>query len=158
MNVEQVLTILQETPDRLAEFTHGATPAQLRTAPARGEWSAAEVLAHLRSCADMWGQAIQVIVADDRPTLKAINPTTWIESTNYPQLEFRPSLNVFRSQRAQLLALLQSLPPGGWSRSATVVGAGKPLERSVYDYAERLARHEHVHWKQLQKTVNEIMG
>lgn len=82
ISIEQVLTILQETPDRLAEFTCGATPAQLRTAPARGEWSAAEVLAHLRSCADVWGHAIQVIIADDRRTLKAVNPTTWIEAPN----------------------------------------------------------------------------
>lgn len=158
MNAKQVLTILQETPDRLAELTRGVTPAQLRTAPARDEWSAVEVLAHLRSCADVWGHAIQVIVADDHPTLKAVNPTTWIDSTDYPQLEFHPSLQAFKSQREQLLAVLEPLPPDAWSRSATVVGAGKPLERSVYTYADRLARHERIHWKQLEKTVNGILG
>jgi len=95
MSVEQVQTILRETPHRLVALTAVATPAQSRAAPEPGEWSATEVLAHLRSCADMWGQAIEAIVAGDHPTVRAINPTTWIESTDYRELEFRPSLKVF---------------------------------------------------------------
>jgi len=36
----------------------------------------------------MWGTYMATIVAEDRPTIRAINPTTWIKSTNYPELEF----------------------------------------------------------------------
>ena len=156
MTVEQVLTILRETPDRLAALTSIATPAQLQAVPQPGEWSATEVLAHLRSCADMWGNAIQAIVADDHPTVRAVSPTTWIESTDYRELAFRSSLKAFTRQRARLLAVLDSLSPNGWSRSATVIGGGKPIERTVHDYANRLARHERTHWKQVEKTVNAV--
>jgi hypothetical protein len=158
MTVEQVLTVLRETPDRLAALTDVATPAQLRAVPKPGEWSATEVLAHLRSCGDVWGQAIEAIGAEDHPTLRAVNPTTWIDSTDYRELEFRSSLQAFTRQRARLLAVLESLPLDGWSRNAIVLGAGRPIERSVHNYAERLARHERAHWKQGEETVKAVVG
>jgi hypothetical protein len=34
------------------------------------------------------GQVHRLIVAEDRPTYRAMNPTTWIKSTNYPKLEY----------------------------------------------------------------------
>jgi len=46
------------------------------------------------------------------------------------------------------------LPPEGWSRAATVTGAGKVLERTVLFYAQWLARHERQHVKQVERIVN----
>ena len=79
LTIEQVLTLLAETPRRIAALTAGLAPAQLHTAPNHGEWSANDVLAHLRSCADVWGNCIEVIIAQDTPTIRAVNPTTWIQ-------------------------------------------------------------------------------
>jgi hypothetical protein len=50
--------------------------------------------------------------------------------------------------------LLEGLAEQAWSRRATVVGAGKPLELTVLAYPDRWARHESVHWKQIAKTVS----
>jgi hypothetical protein len=44
---------------RTAALTGGLAPAQLQAVPAPDQWSATEVLAHLRACADMWGGCIQ---------------------------------------------------------------------------------------------------
>jgi hypothetical protein len=96
------------------------------------------------------------MLEEDRPTLRAINPRTWIERTDYRKLDFRPSLSAFTAQRARLLAVLQPLPPEGWSRAATVIGAGKTLERTVLSYAERLARHERPHVKQVEYIVSTL--
>jgi DinB superfamily len=154
--LEEILTLLAEASSRLAALTAGLTPAQLRAAPAPGEWSAVEVLAHLRSCADVWGDCIARILAEDRPTIRAINPRTWIKKTNYPELEFHSSLRAFATQRADLLAELESLPRKSWSRSATVTGAGRPLERTVLFYAQWLARHERRHINQIRNIVDAI--
>ena len=72
--IEQVLTMLAAAPSHIAELTGRLTPKQLRTAPAADEWSANDVLAHLRACADVWGGCIMRLLAEDRPTFKAINP------------------------------------------------------------------------------------
>ena len=97
---------------------------------------------------------IAMIIADDRPTIRAMNPTTWIKSTNYPDLEFAPSLLAFTKQRAELLALLRPSPKAGWSRSATVTGAGAPRERTVLEYARWLANHERSHLRQIASIVD----
>jgi len=154
LTIEQVLTLLAETPPRIAALTAGLAPAQLRTAPDHGGWSANDVLAHLRACADVWGNCIVAMIAEDTPTLRAVNPRTWIKQTDYRDLEFRPSLRAFATQRADLLAVLEPLPHEGWSRAATVTGAGKVLERTVLSYAQWLARHERPHVRQVERIVN----
>jgi hypothetical protein len=156
LDVEQVLFLLADTPTRIGAATRGLTDAQLQRAPARGEWSANEVLAHVRACADVRGEPIRTIVAEAHPTFRAVNPRAWIKETDYLDLDFRRSFRAFTKQRADLLALLRSLPPRGWSRAATVTGAGAPLERTVLFYAEWVARHERPHVKQVEDIVQRM--
>lgn len=151
---EQILTMLAEGPARLASMTIGLSFAQLRTQPNPDEWSANDVLAHLRSCADMWGNCIEVILTQEKPTIKAINPRTWIKSTNYLELEFRPSLRSFTKQRTALLKVFEPLAQKDWLRTATVKVAGKPLIRTVYFYAQWMATHERPHIKQIARIAN----
>lgn len=153
LTTEEVLALLAEAPRRLAALTAALAPAQLQARPNHDEWSANEVLAHLRACADVWGGCIGTILAEERPAIRAVNPRTWIEQTDYRELEFSPSLHAFARQRAELLAALASLSPEKWSRAATVTGAGKPLNRTVLTYAEWLARHERPHIKQIARIV-----
>lgn len=153
---ERALALLAEAPRRLAALTRGLSEAQLHRAPERGEWSANEVLAHLRACADTRGEAIRTILASDHPTFRAVNPLTWIKETDYLDLDFRPSLRAFTKQRAALVRILEALPPRGWSRAAIVTGAGRPLERTVLEYADWVAVHERPHLKQFAVLVERI--
>lgn len=151
--VEQVLTLVTETPKQLTTLTAGVAPARLQT-PVDGEWSVNDVLAHLRACADVWGGCIAAILAEDKPTLRAINPRTWIRKTDYPEQKFQGSLRAFVVQRNELLARLRPLTPHDWSRSATVMGAGAPLERTVQFYAQWLGEHERPHIKQIKRMLD----
>ncbi len=158
LTIEQALALLAETPPRIAALTAVLSPVQLRATPNPEEWSANETLAHLRACADVWGGCIATILAEDMPTLRAINPLTWMNKTDYRDLEFQPSLRAFTMQRAELLALLDHLPHDAWSRAATVTGAGKPLVRTVLFYGQWLARHERQHAKQFARIANTMRG
>jgi hypothetical protein len=153
---DQVLTLLAATPSRMGALCANLSPAALQTRPTPEEWSANEVLAHMRACADVWGNCILAMIAEDRPTLRAVNPRTWIKKTDYLALDFRPSLGAFGTQRVELLAVLSPLPYEGWSRAATVTGAGKVLERTVMSYARWLATHERPHIKQIERIVNTV--
>lgn len=154
--LEQVLTMLTQTPIRIAALTEGLTPPQLRTAPAPDEWPATDVLAHLRSCADVWGDCIRQLVTEDMPTIRAINPRRWIRQTNYRDLQFQESFHSFAEQRAALMTFLEALPPSAWSRSGTFTGAGRPIERTVFNFAHRLAIHERPHIKQIASIVSAL--
>lgn len=152
--IERVLALLAETPPRIAEITAGFAPAQLYKHPGPDEWSANDVLAHLRACADVWGNCIATIIAQDTPTLRAISPRTWIKKTNYLEQKFQPSLRAFTKQRTDLLAVLEPLDRQRWSRKATITGAGRVLEWTVLFYATRMAGHERTHLKQFKRIAN----
>ncbi len=153
LSIEKILALLTEAPPRIAALTATLTPTQLRTAPGEGEWSANDVLAHLRACGDMWGNAIATIIAADTPSIRAVNPTTWITKTDYPQQAFATSFHAYTTQRTALLTVLESLAPEDWARKATVVGAGRPLERTVLSYGQWMATHERPHVRQIAKIV-----
>ena len=158
MTKEQILSILRDTPERLRRLTGDLTEAELHAAPEPGEWSVTEIAAHLRSCADVSGQAIEAIAVTRPPDLyepSARGPG--IKSTDYRELALASSLQAFGIQRDQLLALLGQLPEQGRSRSATVLGGGRPVELTVHSYADRLARHERSHWRQVAKTVRALL-
>jgi len=48
---------------------------------------------------------------------------------------------------------MRPLPQVAWSRTATIVGAGKPLTVEVRFYANKLFEHERPHLKQIARTV-----
>jgi hypothetical protein len=151
--VQQVLDQLHTTPLQLREVARGVAPELLRAAPAPGEWSANDVLAHLRACADKWGECATRIVQEDDPQLRGTEPRVWITKTDYPDLEFAPSLRAFARQRTALFAVLDELRPDEWQRTGTLVGAGRPFVTTAHYYAERLARHERPHVRQFAKAV-----
>jgi DinB family protein len=156
--VEKVLDQLHVTPAQLREVTRGAPPQLLRTRPAPDEWSANDVLAHLRACSDKWGECATRIVAEDGPRLRGTEPRVWMTKTNYPDLEFAPSLRAFVRQRKALLAVLDELTPDDWQRTGTLVGAGRPIDLTAHSYAERLARHERPHVKQIARALAAVTG
>jgi hypothetical protein len=153
---DEVTELLAEHPRRLASVTARVPAAQLLAAPSPGEWSANEVLAHIRSCADVWGRCIARMLAEDEPTIRAVSPRSYIDETAYLDLQLKPSLGAFTQQRTGLLAVLEELLPPQWLRTATVTGAGKPLVRTVLFYAQWLADHERIHVGQIEKTVEAV--
>lgn len=151
--VEEVLTILAETPRQIESITAGLNATQLRTPPNRGEWSVSEILAHLRACADVRGSATLRIVEEDRPRIQVVNPREYLRGTDYPKLDFAISLRAFADQRAELLDVLRALPAEGWSRPAEIVRAASSLQGSVLYYAVWLGTHEVPHLEQIRATV-----
>lgn len=64
-SIGEVLSRLAEQPKEIAGLTAGLPGARLRRSSGRDEWSVNDVLAHLRSCSDMWGLYMATIVRDD---------------------------------------------------------------------------------------------
>lgn len=149
-STEKILDLLTQQPKRIETLTNVLTPVQLRQRPDPETWSAVEVLAHLRACADVWGGCIETILTNNEPTIRAVNPRTWVKSTVYSQLEFQPSFEAFVQQRATLIDRLRALDSAAWQRGATITGAGAPLYRTVRFYAQWLATHERSHVKQFK--------
>ncbi len=151
--LENRLNGLRGAPARLAAAIAGVPPELLRQPPSPGEWSAHEILAHIRCCCDVWGAAIGRILAEDDPTIRAISPRGWIRRTNYLDLAFDESLAAFTAQRRDLMARLEALSPADWARDARITGAVRPLRQTVAGYVERLEQHERHHLDQIERAI-----
>ena len=158
MAPEAILVVLAENPDRLAAATAGATPERLREATEAEPWSATDVLAHIRSCCDVWGGYVDRMLTEEMPSIKAISPRRWIDRTAYRDLAFGDSLRAWTAQRTDLLAVLRPLSEADWQRGATVTGERRVREPSVQSYTEILARHERQHVDQIQQILRAIAG
>lgn len=156
LTAEQALALLAETPPRIAAITDRLTPDQLLAIPGPDEWSANDTLAHLRSCADVWGKCIRTLLDQNEPRLRAVSPRGWIKRTTYREQQFRESFRAFVAQRTDLLTVLTSLAPAAWARTAIVTGSGKPRTMTVLSYAERLALHERHHLDQFARIATAL--
>ena len=154
LTAEESLELLRENAARLALLTAGQPPERLHTAPQPDEWSANDILAHIRACCDVWGGNIARILADDHPTFAGMNPRAWMKRTDYPDWPFEAGLSAFAAQREELLATLDALKPEGWERAATVKAYGQANERTLRSYASQLAKHERTHVRQIDRTLN----
>ncbi|MEP7187908.1 MAG: DinB family protein [Roseiflexaceae bacterium] len=155
-DIAQILSLLAETPQRIGVLTDNLELTQLHVSPEQDAWSVHTILAHLRACADVWGNSILAMLGEDQPTLRYVSPRTWIRKTDYLEQEFHAAFQAFAQQRADLLASLSSLASSDWSRTATFTGTVKGHDQTVFSYAQRIVDHELQHLEQIENIVSAI--
>ena len=146
-NIKPLLNLLSATPRRLASISQGVDEKRLYLKPEETAWSANDILAHLRACADVWGKSILAMIFQDHPTLRYVSPRSWIRKTNYPEQDFQESLKAFTQQRRELLKALKS---ADWSRGATFTATTTGREQTILSYVRRITDHEMGHCQQLE--------
>ena len=154
LTIDEVMTILRETPRRMVALTTDLSRDQLQTPPEADAWSINDVLAHLRASSDVLGGNILRIVAEDHPAWKRLSPRAWMKKTDYTSWAFEPAFDAFRQQRAELLAVLEPLPARTWARTAAVDEYGSTVERSILFFGDWLADHERVHLTQIEQIAS----
>lgn len=151
--IELVLELLASTPKQIARIARGHDDRQLHRQPATDAWSARDIVAHLRACAEVWGGSIHRMIEEDHPTIRYVSPRGWIKKTGYLDQEFRVSLRALTDARTALLDTLSRLGTAGWSRRATFTGTTLGRNATVLIYARRIADHEVHHLDQLRRTL-----
>ncbi len=156
MMVDQTMQILRTTVPRLEELADGVSD-ELLTAVTDYGWSVNDQLAHLRACHDVLGGNMLRIIREDHPAWKGTSPGTHLKRSDYFEWAFHPAFEVFRGQRAELLGVLEPLPPEGWERTATVsVPPAKSYEYSARYYGDWMARHERGHLRHMARIIREL--
>lgn len=152
-DIDQYLFQLEHAPQKIADCTRDVDESLLHGKTSAGDWSPNDILAHLRSCADVWGNSIEAMLAADYPSLPDIHPRAWIKQTDYLVLPFNQSLREFLRQRKKLLLSLKSLSFGDWSRAAII---GK-REHTIFSQTRRMAKHEAEHMEQIKTLIRRIV-
>src|ERR1051325_710473 len=118
--IEKYLRIISETKQQIAQAAKGLQEARLQFKADSKSWSVNDILAHLRSCADLWTHSIYAMLAEQEPRFSDINERKWAMVTRYAERPFHESFQVYSLQRENLLRVLNSLPFESWERSAII--------------------------------------
>ena len=144
--IDSHLQMLEETLVHLRACRAALNDEEIIRQPAPGEWSAVEVLAHLRAAAEVFSHSIYMFLLDDAPVIPYIHPNQWWHMQGYSEISFDENLQMFELNRRHLLRKLRSLTPSTWERSGTI----KTQTRTVYGEMRRMALHEKGHYGQIQ--------
>jgi hypothetical protein len=151
--IEATLEALADTPKQIARIARDCSIRQLQRKPSPDAWSARDIVAHLRACAEVWGRSIDRMIAEEHPTIRYVSPRSWIKKTDYLEQGFGDSLRQFAEARSGLLDTLGALEANVWSRGATFTGTTLGRDATVLSYAKRIAEHEIGHLDQLRRTL-----
>jgi hypothetical protein len=139
------------TAAQLKRLIQRASPAKLRTRPAPGKWSAAEILAHLADCEIVTGWRMRQILGAPGTPIQAFDQDSWAAAGHYDKREARKSLEQFRMLREANLSLLKSLTPEQWKHH------GMHSERGVETIEHvvcMMAGHDLNHLAQVERIVS----
>lgn len=149
------MAILPATVPRIASLTAGLSDTQLLARPDPAEWSANELLAHLRAAQDVLGANIIRILREDRPAWKRRSPRERQRKGGYNDWAFAAGFEAFAAGRAELLGILDPVPAADWERVAVVtVAPGRSLEQTARFFGDWLAGHEREHLEQMTRTID----
>lgn len=147
MNTESLVNRIADIPNRISRTVDGWTEDELRARPAPEEWSAADVLAHLRAADDILTPRIYMILVRDNPTLLAFDERPWADVLGYAESDFNASVQTYILKRAELVNVLQRLTPEQWQRTGMHEHKGSiTVEQLVND----ILHHEAEHCRQIE--------
>jgi hypothetical protein len=148
--IEKYLATLSETPRRIGQAVDGYEDARLHFRVDAKSWSASDILAHLRSCSDLWTHSIYAMIAEHEPVFSDVDERKWAKVTRYAELPFQKSLQAFSLQRENLLGVLRDLPFDAWERSAIIF----ERKHTVFTQTRRMAKHETEHVEQFRSLMS----
>ena len=147
--IEKYLKCVEDTQIRIIRAANGLDETSLHFEPDKNSWSANDILAHIRACADLWTHSIYAMLAENEPEFSDINERRWAKVTRYAEVPFAESFQAFSLQRATLLRVLKSLPFESWERSAIIFGR----KHTVFTQTRRMAKHEGEHCEQIENLL-----
>jgi len=159
LTIDEIMAIRPATVPRIASLTSSLSEAQLVARPEPDEWSANELLAHIRAAQDVLGANITRILREDRPAWRRLSPRERQRKGGYNDWAFRPAFEAFSDDRAELLAVLDPMTAQDWERVAVVtVAPNRSLEQTAAFFGDWLAGHERDHVEQLERTIDLVVG
>ena len=145
--ISDLLNRLAGVPARIERAVTRLSDTDNHLVASNGEWSAGQILAHLRASDDILAHRLYAILTRDNPVLPAYDERRWAEIAGYSQVDFELSLRVFTLRRAELVTMLRQVALEDWQRLGTHELKGAI---SLFQVATSLVEHEEEHCAQLE--------
>jgi len=129
-------------PEVLAMVLTGVFGEEEDFVTAPGKWSVRQIIAHLADVELVLATRMRLVLAQDNPTLVAIDQEAWARNLDYARRKPKQSLETFRRLRAENHELLKGLPEAAFDRQGTHTERGvMSLRKLVEDYSGHTENH-----------------
>jgi hypothetical protein len=139
-------------PELLAVVLTGVFGEEEDFAPAPGKWSVRQIVAHLADVELVAANRFRQVIAEDNPTLVAMDQDAWAANLDYARRKPKQSLESFRRLRAENYELLKGLPDSAFERPGNHSENGRV---TLLELLEGYAAHAESHARGLQEIREE---
>lgn len=144
---------MSRTANELAEAIRGQSDVVLSRRPDGKNWSAKEVICHLRDVEQEYIERFHLIVDNDDPKIY-LDPSSndrWPAERQYLRNDAADAVSAFRRLREDMLAFVQSLAPAQLQRGGIHPRRGRV---TIDSFVAMLARHDDDHLDQLKRALD----
>jgi len=166
----QRLDRLARTPDDFAAAVHGQDDAALSRQPDGENWSAKEIVCHVRDIEEQFILRFRTMLAMDEPKFLTLgdmplnraewgleasdglplDPDRWAHERQYLRQDTVAALIAFRTRREETLAFLRRLAPAQLQRGSVHTTLGR---LTIDDWVALIGAHDDKHLDQLRRTL-----
>jgi uncharacterized damage-inducible protein DinB len=149
-SIEEQMARMERTADDFAAAIKGAPDATLSRRPDEKNWSAKEVVCHIRDTEESFMTRFQTMLAMDEPKFLPVEPDRWATDRQYLRNDTAEALEAFRTRRDESLKFLRGLSPDQWERGGIHATRGR---MTIKDFVGLMAWHDDNHLDQLKRAL-----
>src|SRR6266478_5879089 len=149
--LDEQLARMERTVNDYAAVVKNVSDAQLTKRPDPKNWSAKEIVCHLRDTEEAFMARFQSMMVMDEPKFVAVEPDRVAIDRQYQRNDAPEALSTFKQRRAETLAFLRGLKPEQWERGGIHPVRGR---MTVTDFVGLMAWHDDNHLDQLKRALD----
>ncbi len=149
--LDEQLARMERTVDDYAAVVKNVPDAQLTKRPDPKNWSAKEVVCHVRDTEESFMTRFLSILAMDEPKFLPVEPDRWAVERQYQRNDVQEALAAFKTRREETLRFFRGLKPEQWERGGVHATRGK---MTLKDFVELMAWHDDNHLDQLKRALD----
>jgi uncharacterized damage-inducible protein DinB len=149
--LDEQLARMERTVNDYAAVVKNVSDAQLTKRPDPKNWSAKEVVCHVRDIEESFMMRFLSIMAMDDPKFLPVEPDRWAVDRQYQRNDVQEALAAFKTRREETLRFLRGLKAEQWERGGIHATRGR---MTLKDFVELMAWHDDNHLDQLKRALD----
>jgi len=149
--LDEQLARMERTVNDYAAVVKNVSDAQLTKRPDPKNWSAKEVVCHVRDIEESFMTRFLSIMAMDDPKFLPVEPDRWAVERQYQRNDVQEALAAFKTRREETLRFFRGLKPVQWERGGIHATRGR---MTLKDFVELMAWHDDNHLDQLKRALD----
>jgi hypothetical protein len=146
-NHREMLDLFRRGPEILDEVLRGVSEGESKFVPAPGKWNIRQIVRHLADTEIVVGMRLRQMIAEDRPLMAMFDQDLWADRLGYTECDPFDSARKFSALRADMSAILDSLPVEAFARVGLHPERGAA---TLAEWAKRFGVHVEKHAGQIR--------